>query len=100
MADNAKSTSTDRIFVLEQMEGKSPLSTKGLVDARLFTGENNLHAIMDPSSCMWILRYDAGLVEQPLRQKFTSFKMLRKFVEDYYKRRNIQVKEILNAQTS
>lgn len=94
MEDSVKNEITDRVFVLAPMDGKDPLSTKGLVDPRLFSGENNLHAIMDPTNCMWYLRYDAGILEQPLKQKFTNFKILKKFVEDYYRRRNIQVKEI------
>jgi hypothetical protein len=92
LENDNKLKSTDRIFILAPMEGGAK-STTGAVDNRLFTGENRLHAIMD-GNCLWRLRYDSGLLQQPLRQTFTSFKILRKFVEDYFRRRNIEIKEI------
>jgi hypothetical protein len=88
-----KLKSADRVFILARKEGADVKSTSGAVDNRLFTGENKLHAIMD-EYCLWRLKQDSGVLAQPLRQTFTSFKVLRKYVEDYFKRRNIEVKEV------
>ncbi len=85
---------TDRILVLGPMEGKKPLSTGGLADPRLFTGENRLHAIKDPATCMWYLKYEMGIRPEEMKQMFTTFSALKKFAERYYAKRNIEIKEI------
>lgn len=92
----SKNNSPDRIIVLCKGPGKNTMTTAGLIDNRLFTGENKLHAIQDITG-LWALSYDAGLVPGPLRQKFTGFNKLYKFIEDYFKRRNIEIKEVHNA---
>lgn len=86
--------SNDRILELSVIDGKQPLSSTGMVDTRLFTGGNRLHAIMDPESCLWRFKYDDGILPGPLKGIFTSFKTLRKFAEDYFVKRNIVIKEI------
>jgi hypothetical protein len=93
-ANMNKERSTDRIFVLKPMEGMTAKATSGLLDNRLFKGENQLHAKMNPTNCIWGLNYDGGIVPGPLQQRFTSFSMLYKFVEEYFKRRNIQIVEV------
>src|ERR1044072_5349874 len=92
---SAKMRNSKRIFVLEAIDGKQT-NTSGTVDKRLFTGENNLNAIMDEQTCLWSLRYDAGIVPEPLQQKFTSFKKAKDFVEGYFKRRNVRIKDIID----
>jgi hypothetical protein len=87
----------DRILVLRPMEGKTALSTKGEPDKRLFTGENKMHAIMDPQTLLWSVKMDSGSVHQPLKQKFTSFGKLLEFVKQYLATRNIEVVEIKSA---
>lgn len=85
----------DRILALEPLDlNKSTLTNTGLVDNRLFTGENRLHAIMDVQTSLWSMRYDAGIVPQPLQQRFTSYGRLKKHAEEYFKKRNIRVKEV------
>ena len=91
----SKMRSTDRIFVLEKMEGLDVKDAKGLVDNRLFSGENRLHAKMDPVNCQWYMQYDSGVIPQPLSGRFTSFDKLKTHVEHYYQRRNIKIKQIL-----
>jgi hypothetical protein len=87
--------SSDRILVLKPLEGKSTLSSTGLVDRRLFTGEiNNLHAVMDKQTSLWTLKYERGEVPNAFKQKFTSFSRLFSFAEDYFKKRNLEIKEI------
>ncbi len=89
-----KNLKTDIVFKLKPMEGKKPTSASGLVDNRLFTGENNLHAVMDTQYSLWYLKYDNGAVPPPLQQRFTSFSKLLNFVTDYYSKRNIEITEV------
>lgn len=91
-----KMTSPDRTLVLEPIDGKAPLNTIGMVDKRLFTGENELHAIMDLQTCLWKLKYNSGIVPEPLKQQFTGFRALHKFCEEYFRKRNIRIKEVIN----
>lgn len=86
--------SPDRILVLKTIDGEKPLSSKGLVDPRLFTGENKLHAVMDMQTTLWHLKYDQGIVPPPLKCQFTSFKMLRQHATEYFRSRNIEIVEI------
>lgn len=90
-----KNRELDIVLVLEPIDG-APLSAAGLVDKRLFTGENRLHAIMDTQTCLYYLKYDSGIVPEPLRQRFTSLKKLLDFVTGYFERRKIRIKEILD----
>lgn len=87
---------TDIIIVIQPIEGKNALSNKGLVDNRLFTGENRLHAVMNTQTCLWHLKYDSGIVPPALQQQFTGFTRLLNFVKDYFKKRNIEIKEIID----
>lgn len=91
-----QNASTDRIIVLETVDKKQPLSSTGMVDTRLFTGENKLHAVRDNQTCLWHFKYDMGVLPQPLKQQFTGFKALLKFAEDYFKKRNIRVTEVMD----
>jgi len=86
----------DRVFSLNIIDKKLPLTYLGLVDKRLFSGENRLHAIKDPQYQLWNMKYEMGSVPEPLKQSFTSFKALVKFATDYFVRRNIEIKEVLD----
>ncbi len=94
--NTTKMRARDRIFKLGVIDDKLPKNSTGMVDTRLFTGENNLHAKMDPETCFWSLQYDAGALPQPLKVNFTTFPALKRHVEDYFKTRNIEIKEILD----
>jgi hypothetical protein len=91
---NSKLVSDDRIFKLALIDKKAPSSSTGLVDRRLFTGENKLHAVKDPQFGLWSVKYEHGPIPETLRQSFTSFKILVKVVTDYFAKRNIQIEEI------
>lgn len=91
-----KLRSDDRIFKLSVIDAKAPLTNLGLVDKRLFSGENQLHAIKDDQYGLWGLKYDSGVLPEPLKQKFTTFKECVKFATDYFLRRNIQIEEIID----
>lgn len=89
-----KMRSTDRILVLSVMEGKKPLNTLGTQDPRLFSGENQLHAVMDTQSTLWRLKYDQGIIPPPLKGLFTSFKAILQHAREYYNKRNIEITEV------
>ena len=94
VSPESKMRSPDRILVLKVKEGMKPISTTGAADPRLFTGENKLHAVMDEQSCLWRMKYDMGIVPEPLKGTFTGFKQLKKFAEQYYDKRNIEIVEV------
>lgn len=91
-----KNTSKDRTLVLKPIDGKDALSAGGMVDKRLFTGGNNLHAIMDPEYGHWHVEYDSGTIPPAFQQRWTSFSKLQSFVSEYYKRRNVEITEIID----
>jgi len=87
----------DRILKLKVIDGEKPISSLGLVDPRLFTGENKLHALLEDNSSLWHLKYDSGTLPAPLRQRFTGYSKLVTFVRDYFARRNVEVEEVIHA---
>jgi hypothetical protein len=89
-----KMRKNDRIFVLEPMEGKVPLSSVGVPNRKVFMSPDNFHAIMDSQTCLWHVKLDKGELPHPLKQQFTSFSKLYNFTKDYLGRRNISIKEI------
>jgi hypothetical protein len=91
-----KMRSSDRQIVLRPIEGKSSLSSTKLIDNRLFTGDNTLHAKLDPQTMLWYMEYDKGGVPQPLKQRFTSFLKLMQSVREYFRSRNIEVVEVID----
>lgn len=89
--------STDRILMLEVLDGEKPLSSTGLADPRLFTGENRLHAVMDRETMLWNFKYDMGGLPPQLKDmRFTSFDAMLKHAGDYLKKRNIRIKEVID----
>jgi len=91
-----KERSDDRLLFLKVQEGKSPHTTTGLIDKRLFTGENKMHAVMDSETSLWAIKYDKGGLPEALKQKFTSFSKLKNYVEIYFKGRNIEIEKIVD----
>ena len=83
-----------RTLSLKPMQGGAK-DTTGLVDKRLFNGQNELYALMDTETCLWHLKQNDGSVDPKLRGKqWTSFKMLMNDVVPYYRNRNVEVTEI------
>jgi len=88
---------TDRVLSLKPIEGKATISSTGLIDRRLFTGENKLHAVQNNETTLWTFKYEKGQLPPILQNSsFTSFKSLLKFATDYFIRRNIEIKEIID----
>ncbi len=92
----SKERSSDRILVLQTMEGEKPLSSMGIIDPRLFNGENKLHAVRDARNSLWSLKYEMGSVPEILKQRFVSFPSLMQHTTKYFNRRNIQIVDIID----
>jgi len=92
--NSSKMRSSDRVLVVRPIEGKTAISTTGLLDNRLFTGGNTLHATMETESCLWRLRYDTGVLPEQLKQKFTSFRLLKQHADRYFLKRNLEIVEV------
>lgn len=91
-----KMRTTDRVLVLSKKEGENTKNSIGLIDNRLFTGENKLHCKMDFQTLLWSFKYEQGGLPEPLKEKFTSFRAAMKHAENYFSRRNILIQEVLD----
>ena len=92
--ENSKMRSTDRVLVLREIPGQKVRATSGLVDPRLFKGENTLHVFMDSATCLWYFKYDFGVLPQQLKQGFTSFSRALEHARSYFKLRHIEITEV------
>lgn len=90
-----KVNAPEREIVLRPIEGKKALNGAGLVDPRLFKGENTLNAIMGEDG-LWYCKFEQGLLPEPLKVKFTSISKLLTHVKGYYEKRNIEIVEVKN----
>jgi hypothetical protein len=84
----------ERQLILEPIPGLDAKRNSGMVDVSLFTGGNKLWAKRDDQAGLWYFQYEKGVLPEPLKQRFTSFKVLNKFAEEYFKKRNIRIAEI------
>lgn len=91
--------SSDIILKLKKREGNSMGST-GLIDNRLFTGGNSLHAIMDKQTCLWHFRYDSGILPVTLQTQYTSYRKAIEAATDYFNRRNVEIVDIIDGPTA
>lgn len=92
----AKMRSDDRRLILKVVDGKKPLSTSGLIDPRLFSGEHNLRAVRDPQNSLWTIKYQYGILPNPLQQSFTTFQGLLDHANNYFAKRNLDIVEIID----
>lgn len=88
----------ERAFILEQIDDKAPISSTGLIDKRLFSGENKIYAVRDETSFnLWYFRYEKGNLPGALEGiKFTKFVEAQKYLEKYFSTRNIKIKEVID----
>lgn len=91
-----KMRSDDRILVLKVIDGSKPLSSTGFVDSRLFIGENKLHAVMDPNTCLWSFKYEKGITPYALKSNYTSFQKLYRYASEYFNKRNVEITEVVD----
>lgn len=92
--DQPLPASPERILVLRPVEGEKAKSTTGMVDGRLFKGENNLRAIRDRQTNLWYFKYDIGAIPEQLKGTWTSFDQAKDVATEYFKTRNVQIVEI------
>lgn len=89
---------TDRVFQLTPRPGEKTLTDTGLVDTRLFKGENKLHAVMDSPSCHWFMKYEKGGLPDPLKGRYTSFPKLVDAAKQYFASRGVDISEIIDVE--
>lgn len=89
-----KMKAEDRVFKFKIKEGAKQKGPTGLVDPRLLTGDNRLHAKLEPFSSLWYVYYEHGRVPPVLQQRWTSFNKLYAFVKNYFDKRNIEIVEV------
>lgn len=87
--------SDDRILVLKPIDGRATNSA-GMVDTRLFKGDNQLHIIMDQRSRLWKLKFDSGVVPPQLKTSYTTFKDAFTATKRYYEKRNVEITEVID----
>lgn len=88
-----KNLSNDRILKIEKIPGVHTLADDGSIANRMFAGDNELRAIMEPNG-LWSLSYKSGVLPGPLKQQFTSYSTLKTFLLQYFYKRNLTVKEV------
>lgn len=94
---NLANVSTDRIFKLSPINEMEMMSRKR--STFMFQGDKQLHAIQD--SGLWYLEYrtstgqSGGNLPEPLKQRWTSFNQLTKFLIPYFQNRGVRVDEII-----
>lgn len=96
MPKETKERKTDRILVLKPKEGQGAKSTGGIIDSRLFTGENALHAVQDQARMTWAFKYNAGGVPEPLKGRYTTFKKAYEAAKFYFDKRNVDIVEVID----
>lgn len=96
----AKMHSDVRYIEAKPIEGKFTKSSGGLIDTRIFTGENKIIAERDPMTSFWTVRYEQGALPQAFRGSWTSFTRLMDYLKSYFEKRNIEVKEIIDGTKS
>lgn len=87
---------TDRILILKPKEGEKVLSSTGLTDPRLFSGENKLHALKDLKSNLWSFKYEMGGLPESLKQKYTTFDRALQAAKNYFLRRNVDIVDVVD----
>lgn len=89
--------SPDRILKLEIIDGTKPKAASGMVDSRLFQGDDNrIHIVMDLETSLWSIRYDKGNVPPALTGQYTGFKQAFDHVKKYFENRNIRITQVID----
>lgn len=84
-----------RTLSCKVIDNKASKGSTGLIDNRIFTGENELVARLDTNTMLWYLTYKMGSPPGVLKdQRWTSFSRLFKDVSKYFLDRNIEIKEV------
>src|SRR5271167_4518301 len=98
---NVANVSSDRVFKLIAANDVVLMSRKRTTfNAHMFQGDKQLHAVQD--SGLWYLVYKtldgrgAGNLPEPLKQRWTNFNQLIKFLVPYFESRGVRIEEILS----
>lgn len=83
-----KMHSEDRMLNIEHIPNAKSTS---LIDPKLFTGEQEIHAVRGPFDNLWRVKYNKGTLPTPLKQSFTNFQQLFNFCVAYFGRRGVKV---------
>jgi len=82
-------TSNSKTVVLEKAIGKSGVNVE-------YSHFQNLQLKQDDTS-LWYARYASPAhVPETMKQRFTNVNQLLKFIDLYYSKRNIRIKEVIN----
>lgn len=93
---NVANVSTDRILKLTVLNTIS--NNRSTMNMNKFKN-TELHAIQEAG--LWHVRfmtpegYSAGELPEPLKQQWTNFNQLKKFLDTYFATRNIKIEEIV-----
>jgi len=90
----SKQKKDEKILVLKVIDGTKPKTSMGMVDPRVFSGDNKIWAKQGPD-LLWAISYDKGIMPPGLHQKFTTFSKLKAFAENYFKKRNLEIIEVI-----
>ncbi len=82
-----------RTITFKLMDGKNPLSSTGIIDHRLYKGENRIYATRD-ENFLWYVKYDKGAIPPALNQKWTHFPRMIDDLTAYFNTRNVVIKQI------
>lgn len=88
-----KMHSPTRELKIALKEGKTAKNSSGLIDTRLFNGENKLFCIMDEYG-NWFFKYQNGLLPEPLKCKFTRVSKAVEYAKQYFAKRDLEVTEV------
>ncbi len=91
-----KNRKDDIILELKPIEGKEPMNSQGVMDKRLFKGENKLHVFRDEYKGLWRLKLDDGSLPMPLQQHFTRYDLAKQAAEEYYGKRNVEISKVID----
>ncbi len=98
---NIANVSPNRVLKLIPLDGGVVVSTRrNTFNLNAFKGDKNLHAIQDAG--LWHLEYrtesgqSAGALPEPLKQQWTSYNQLIKFLIPYFESRNVKIEEVIS----
>lgn len=86
----------ERTLVMQRIPGQNVLTNTGMIDNRIYKGETNMKIVRDPTTMMWNFKYEHGVLPEKLKCTFTSFREIIRFANDYFKKRNLEIVEIID----
>jgi hypothetical protein len=96
VSPESKMRAPDRVFKLELIDTKKPITATGMVDQRLFKGDDatRLHCVMDLETSLWSFKYSRGAIPPGLEGRWTSFKTAKDHADKYFVNRNLRITQV------